>query len=822
MQKVNIQRICILLLMLLGIAGTVKAQRSSERLTENWEYVKGDLGGPYEALRTGREALLPVWEQVEMPHSFNRFDAVDPDKSYYQGPGWYRTYLSSDQLQEGKRHLLHFEGAGQKTKVYIGMQLVGEHVGGYDEFVFDITDAVNQYRQNPMEEIEDGKIPVIVRCDNSRDLEMIPSDLSDFNLYGGLYRFVNLVNVPGVSFQQLHVDAKPDKNYRKAFVAITPQLYNPLNVEGDFTVRYSLVSPDGKNIASVEAEGNSADALKAGIEIKKPELWSVENPQLYTLKATLESDSGTDEFIEKFGVRDFEFVAHGPFKLNGESLFLRGTHRHEDHAGYAAAMPEDLIIEEMQMMKEMGVNFIRLGHYQQSRIVLDACDSLGILVWEEIPWCRGGLGGEIYKDQARRMLTNMINQHYNHPSIIIWGLGNENDWPGDFPEFDKEKIRTFMSELNDLSHSLDPLRKTAIRRCDFCADIIDVYSPSVWAGWYRGKYTEYTKVSKEWNKKVDHFLHVEWGASNHGMRHSEDPDKGLESISTGDGADERDGDFLLSGGEARVSKDGDWSETYACNLIDWHLKEQEKMKDWHVGAAYWPFKDFSTPLRPENPVPYVNQKGVVQRDFTKKEAFYVFQSYWTEEPMAHIYGHTWPVRWGEADESKMVKVYSNCEEAELFLNGESLGVRTRDSQNFPAAGLRWIVKFNDGENHLKVVATKDGEEVTDEITQVYQSEKWGNPAILKIIEVNREADVVEVEAKIYDKNNVFCPNAKNRIEFSISGDGELIDNLGTYNGSRTIQLYNGRALIKIKMNGEKAVVAANSDKIKTGFITIEN
>jgi beta-galactosidase len=822
MRKGITQKIWFLLVMVLMLSVTVKAQRISQRLTDNWEYVKGDLGGVYEALRTGREALLPVWKSVEMPHSFNRFDAVDPDKPYYQGPGWYRTYLSSDQLGEGKRHLLHFEGAGQKTKVFIGMQIVGEHVGGYDEFVFDITDAINQYRKNPIEGIDAGKIPVIVRCDNSRDLEMIPSDLSDFNLYGGLYRYVNLISVPGVSFKYLHVDAKSDKNYRKASVVITPQLYNPLKFEGEFIVNYSVIAPDGETVATVQTEGSSKDALEANVEIRRPKLWSVENPQLYTLHATLESVDGTDEFTEKFGIRDFEFVAHGPFKLNDERLFLRGTHRHEDHAGYAAAMPEDLIIEEMQMMKEMGVNFIRLAHYQQSRIVLDACDSLGILVWEEIPWCRGGLGGETYKQQARRMLTNMINQHYNHPSVIIWGLGNENDWPGDFPEFDKEKIRTFMSELNDLSHLLDPVRKTAIRRCDFCADIIDVYSPSVWAGWYRGKYTEYAEVSKEWNEKVDNFLHVEWGASNHAMRHSEDPDKGLESISTGDGADERDGDFLLSGGEARVSKDGDWSETYACNLIDWHLKEQEKMKDWHVGTAYWPFKDFSTPLRPENPVPYVNQKGVVQRDFTKKAAFYVFQSYWTEKPMAHIYGHTWPVRWGEVDEPKMVKVYSNCEVAELFLNGESMGMRTRNSQNFPAAGLRWIVKFNDGENHLKVVATKDGEQVTDEITQFYQSEKWGDPATLKITEVKREGNVVEVEAKIYDKNNVFCPNAKNRIEFSLSGDGELIDNLGTYNGSRAIQLYNGRALIRIKMNGEKAVVAANSDNIKTGFITIKN
>jgi len=278
----------------------------------------------------------------------------------------------------------------------------------------------------------------------------------------------------------------------------------------------------------------------------------------------------------------------------------------------------------------------------------------------------------------------------------------------------------------------------------------------------------------------------------------------------------------MSGGEARVSKDGDWSETYACNLIDWHLKEQEKMKEWHVGTAYWPFKDFSTPLRPENPVPYVNQKGVLQRNFTKKEAFYVFQSYWTEEPMARIYGHTCPVRWGKPGEPQMVKVYSNCEKAELFLNGESLGKRTRNSQNFPAAGLRWIVKFLEGENHLKVVATKNGEQVIDEITQLYQPDNWDKPSLLKIEEVKREGDVVELEVKVFDKNDIFCPNAKNRIEFTIAGDGELIDNLGTYNGSRAIQLYNGRALIRIKMKGEKAIVAAKSYNIKTGFYTINN
>jgi len=125
-------------------------------------------------------------------------------------------------------------------------------------------------------------------------------------------------------------------------------------------------------------------------------------------------------------------------------------------------------------------------------------------------------------------------------------------------------------------------------------------------------------------------------------------------------ADERAGDASLYGGSARVSKDGDWSESYMVNLIDWHLKEQETMT-WLTGAAYWPFKDFSTPVRPENPVPYMNQKGVVERDFNKKESYYVFQSYWTEKVMARIYGHTWDIRWGDKGQERMVKVYSNGE-----------------------------------------------------------------------------------------------------------------------------------------------------------------
>ena len=316
----------------------------------------------------------------------------------------------------------------------------------------------------------------------------------------------------------------------------------------------------------------------------------------------------------------------------------------------------------------------------------------------------------------------MIGQHYNHPSVIIWGLGNENDWPNDFPEFEQREIRSLMSELNTLSHHLDAGRKTAIRRCAFCSDIVDVYSPSIWAGWYRGVYTDYQKMSREEMEKVKHFLHVEWGGDSHAGRHA-------EATAPIRKEGENDGDAALNG-SALVLKKGDWSESYIVKLIDWHLKEQETMS-WLTGTAFWPFKDFSTPVRPDNPVPYVNQKGVVERDFTKKESYYVFQSYWAQKPMIHIYGHGWPVRWGDAGEEKEILVYSNCPPVELFVNGESQGVRKRNSQDFPAAGLRWSVKLAKGRNTLRAVSVGK-EALSDELNFEYQTEKWGEEHAFKV------------------------------------------------------------------------------------------
>ena len=814
------KRLILLLVMCCFVVGDFYAKvpttNNKIRLTDNWEFLRQDVGNIWELVRPvkkGQPEEQPIWTKVTLPHCFNAADAVDPDVNYYQGPGWYKTRLKLNNPYPNGRIVLEFEGAGQKTDVYVYMTKVGSHVGGYDSWNVDITDAVQAFLSSEDAGRFKGEVPLSIRCDNTRDAEMIPSDLSDFNVYGGIYRYLNLVYLPEVSVSSLKIEPVLDAKMKKATVKMTGLFYNPTDVR-QASAEVVLRNPKGEVVCTRQLN----DIIPLGelgmldVQVDKPQLWDVTSPLLYSCEVTLTANGQKMTASERFGFRSFEFVEKGPFLLNGRRLLLRGTHRHEDHAGVGSAMTEEQMVQEMKMMKEMGVNFIRLGHYQQSEIILNLCDELGILVWEEVPWCRGGVGSETYRNQAKRMLDHMITQHYNHPAVIIWGLGNENDWPNDFPEYKQIEVRGLMSELNMIAHRLDGSRKTAIRRCAFCSDIVDVYSPSIWAGWYRGNYTDYQQMSKEEMEKVKHFLHVEWGGDSHAGRHA-------EAVAPLRKEGESDGDAALNG-SALVLQKGDWSETYIVKLIDWHLKEQENMP-WLTGAAYWPFKDFSTPVRPENPVPYMNQKGVIERDFTKKESYYVFQSYWTEKPMLHIYGHGWPTRWGREGEEKEILVYSNCQAVELFVNGESLGIRKRNSQDYPAAGLRWNVKLQKGGNTLRAVAVGGKETLTDELAFEYQTEKWGKETAFKVKVTPQGNGITEVEAQLVDEKGVKCLDSRVFVYFDIAGDGELIQNQGTVTGSRKVQARNGRVQIRVRTNQGTSCVAVKANNVQTSFITVK-
>jgi len=795
------------------------------RVDQKWLYLQSDLGNVWEAVRPKQKEDVPLWDTVSIPHCFNAYDAVDPKVNYYQGIGWYKTLLDIQNPYTNGRIFLHFEGAGQKTKVYVNTTLVAFHVGGYDEWSVDITDAVTEFLKQPGQERFKGKVPVSIRCDNSRDTEMIPSDLSDFNLYGGLYRYIDLIYTPEAAFEDLAITTtiKPDANV--GTLSVCGKMYAPAGLKGNEIAHIVITDPKGKTVFENSRAISTIDAELVHIQVKKPQLWSPSSPNLYQCRVSLSIDGQAVHVQKNFGFRSYEFKEHGGFVLNGEPLLLKGTHRHEDQAGVGAALTDDMTRAEMKMIKSMGANFIRLGHYQQSDLVLSLCDSLGIMVWEEIPWCRGGLGGESYKNQARRMLANMISQHRNHASIIIWGLGNENDWPGDFEEYDKEKIRGFMTELNNLAHNLDPTRLTAIRRCDFCQDIVDVYSPTIWAGWYNGRYTDYKNMMAFYSSRVKRLMHVEWGGDSHALRFSENPYKNIDTVDINmPFISDPKGEKVPATAKINVPAKGDWSESYICDLFDWCLTEQNSMP-WIAGAANWTFKDFSTPLRPENPLPYVNQKGLVTRDLKPKESFYVFQSHWADKPMIHVFGHGWPVRWGDEGEVKQVRVYSNCKEVELFLNGKSLGVKNHDRMAFPAGGLHWETPFLNGRNTLRAVAVvgkgKSATTLTDEVAFEYQTEKWGKAAGIEAVVLERNDTFALIQAQIRDAQGVRCLDAANYIEFDYAGEGQMICNLGTPDGSSLLQAYNGRAVIRVELkSGQKGIMAVKSKGLPTAFVKL--
>jgi beta-galactosidase len=768
-----------------------------------WEFFRGSLGGPWEAWNLHG----PDWQPVQLPHCFNAYDACDPDKPAYRGQGWYRTRLKVENPFLNGRTLLHFEGAGQRTTVFAGDQLIGKNVGGYNEFVFDITGA----QPGP-----DGMIGLAVLCDNSRDLQTIPSDISDFNLYGGIYRNAQLVYVPAISVELVHVRSTVAKD-QPAQCRVEARLHNPTSIQEKLSIEVQVTASSGEQIFNTKLNMAPWENKRelASFMVDSPRLWSPSSPSLYECTLTLESSHGKQVFRQQFGLRSLGFEEHGSFLLNEERLFLRGTQRHEDHAGCAAAVPDSVTRQEMTMIREMGANFIRLAHYPQAELVLDLCDELGLVVWEELPWCRAGVGDEQMRANTRDLLRLMIEQHCNHPSIAFWSLGNEEDWPGIYPGDGKLTVPEFMQELNELAHQLDPSRMTSFRRCSTATQVPDVYSPSIWDGWYNHTYQEYEQVLKENHSKVRHMLHMEWGADSHARRHAEEPygEPGVPFVADTDAAS---GKVSLP-----LVKYGDWSETYACDLFDWYLKTQENLP-WFAGAAQWIFKDFSTPARPENPIPRVNQKGLTERDLTKKEGYFVFQSYWAEKPMVHIYGHLWPVRWGRSDQQRLVRVYSNCETVELFLNGKSCGTKQRNAQDFPCAGLRWSLPFMPGGNLLRAVGRHGTRQVEDEIRFEYQTAAWGAPARLQLALKERFADRVMVEVALTDAQGVLCLDARNRVRFAIAGAGRLDDNLGTATGSRVIELYNGKAQIAVIPGSEASVISVRTDGLPEAFLRVES
>jgi beta-galactosidase len=752
-------------------------ERTKVNINSNWLYLENSTTQLEDAKATNN------WQKINLPHSWNAIDATDNAPGYRRSASWYKKDLEISEVNSNKIYQLYFEGVNIESMVYVNGQHVGGHTGGYIGFTVDISKVINK-----------GTNEVLVRVDNSYNPEVIPSQKSDFFIFGGITRDVWLEILPSNHLTSLKITT-PKVSKEKAELVATVSI----NQEGNsnLKVKATLLDTNGKSVSTSKFDIVNNTSKIIFKNIKNPKLWHTDTPNLYTLKVELiDGNLLKDEISEKVGFRWFEFKNHGAFYLNGERLLLRGTHRHEEHAGVGAAMSNAQHRADMELIKDMGTNFVRLAHYPQDPEVYKACDELGLLVWDELPWCRGGLGNDAWKSNTKTMLKEIINQNYNHPSIILWSLGNEIYWLPDFENGDdRENINTYLKELNDYAHALDPSRKTAIRKYYEGADIVDVFSPSIWSGWYSGSYKSYQKAIDQYKKEYPHFLHAEYGGSSHVGRHTENP-------ITGEGKIQSDGweEAIVQTDVANIAQIGDWSENYIVDLFDWHLRISENDPSF-VGNVQWAFKDFGTPLRPENAIPYMNQKGLVDRDGKPKDAFYVFKSYWSNDPFTYIESHTWTEREGPKDKSRDLSVYSNCKEVELFLNGKSLGVKKRSTSEFPAAGLNWTVNFEEGENSLKSIGkTKDGKEVTDELKINYRFVKNGKPENLKLEYTALDNDNYLVTATAIDKNGLRCLDYEERVYFQCLNGGEAIVSQGTPTGSDVIEMANGQASIQVKRN----------------------
>ncbi|MDP5101828.1 MAG: glycoside hydrolase family 2 protein, partial [Nonlabens sp.] len=348
------------------------------------------------------------------------------------------------------------------------------------------------------------------------------------------------------------------------------------------------------------------------------------------------------------------------------------------------------------------------------------------------------------------------------------------------------------------------------------AEIVDVFSPSIWSGWYSGSYKSYQKAIDQYKAQYKHFIHTEYGGSSQVGRHTENP-------ITGEGEIQADGweEAIVQTDVANIAQIGDWSENYIVDLFDWHLRISETDPTF-VGNAQWAFKDFGTPLRPDNDIPYMNQKGLVDRAGNPKDAYYVFKSYWSKDLFAYIESHTWTERQGPEDLARTISVYSNMNSLEFFHNGVSLGKKLKDINQFPASGYTWDVQFKEGKNTLRAVGlTASGKEITDVLEVNYRFTKNKKPVELVLEQTKLENGNYLFTATALDGDGLRCLDYEDRVYFQCLSGGTTMKSLGTPTGSESIKMSNGKASIEVVPSGNMPLqMMVISQSFKGTYLTV--
>ena len=585
---------------------------------------------------------------VDLPHTWNARDGQDGGNDYWRGTCIYRTHFAAPQFNTASHQVwIQFDGVNASAHVVLNGSPVCNHDGGYSTFRANITELLRDENE------------LTVEVDNSKNDRVYPQK-ADFTFYGGIYRDVSLMVVSKNHFT-LDYFGGPG-------IRITP------TVQGaDASVQVTTWH-DGEGEVSIElldAAGNTVATGKGPditLTIFNAHLWNgVKDPYLYSCKARLVVNGTVeDETTTRFGVRSFKVDPKKGFFLNGKSYPLHGVSRHQDRKGLGNAITREMHDEDMALIKEIGANTIRLAHYQHDQYFYDLCDEVGMVVWAEIPYISEHMPNG--RENTISQMKELIIQNYNHPCIVCWGVSNEIT----ISTKDKKDMLDNHRQLNDLCHEMDKTRLTTLACYAMCgpfnrsAHITDMVSWNLYLGWYVPGFI----LNDLWMG----FFHLcfpnrpfgysEYGAEGMPNLHSTHPHR------------------------------GDHTEEYQAKYHEYILR-CFKRHPWMWATHVWNMFDFAADARDQGGEPGMNHKGLVTFDRkTKKDSFYLYKAWWSDEAFVHICSKRFVERTGS---TATVKVYSNQSTVALYVNGNKVGEQTGEHV------FTFKVPLN-GELHIQAVA----------------------------------------------------------------------------------------------------------------------
>ncbi|HHU84145.1 MAG TPA: glycoside hydrolase family 2 protein [Clostridiales bacterium] len=591
--------------------------RIKKIINEGWLFSKTEL--------KDFNSIPDNFESVNLPYTWNGIDGQDGGNDYYRGKGYFvKKLLKSD--FENEVNYIEFGAVNSSAEVYFNGKKLAEHHGGYSAFRVKI------------EDIKDENILVVI-ADNSPNDRIYPQ-MADFTFYGGIYRDVTLISVP-----QVHFDLD---YYGSPGIKITPTVKGE-NAEIEIVaycegnVEFSIL--DGENVIYTGSASGKNPTVKAIIE--NVHLWNArKDPHLYTAVAKLPDD----EVSAKFGCRTFSVDANRGFILNGEEYPLRGVSRHQDRPKIGNALLPCHHEEDIDLICEVGANTVRLAHYQHDQYFYDLCDEKGLVVWAEIPYISRHLPNGF--DNTMSQMKELVIQNYNHASICFWGLSNEITMGG---ASDKGLIENHR-KLNSLVKSLDKTRLTTLAALSMCSPdeeyltIPDIFAFNHYFGWYGGDVAVNGPWFDDFHKK---YPNRPIGLSEYGCEalnwHTSHPEQ------------------------------GDYTEEYQAYYHEEMIKQLMSRK--YLWATHvWNMFDFAADSRAEGGENGMNHKGLVTFDRKyKKDSFYAYKAWLSDEPVLHICGKRYVYR---TDDICKISVYSNLPEVELFVNGESVGKQNKGEYPF--------------------------------------------------------------------------------------------------------------------------------------------